>query len=675
MAAPKWIIFLLIALAVALLAPAGARADSASSLEVIGSSEPIEAELIRNVIQPAFAAAFPQFTFNYTGASPKTALSNAEQGTGGPSVLLLDSPALESPFVAGGFSDNGQPGNAVFTEDFVLAGTTGDPAEVATKAPHDIARAFADVAAAGVAGTAVFISRGGTVTAPFSTLAEHRIWSLVESSGLTPAGVVLCAVSEADGGGMTPIDPGVQASSGMPCPEGGSVSSDAPNWFEVNSDTETKKVTDTNACVPTSNGATHCYALTDHGTFDFLASAAAPASEVPNLTILARDNAASAPGGPEALLEYFHAYVINPAKPEETVNLQAAQDFLGVLTSPALQSRISSYLAEPGGGPFHATASPSVSASPSSASASAGQTLSVTGSLLNPEPGFPTLAGQPVMLERVTSTGPQALVSGLTNAAGQYTLAFTPPVSGSYEIATPPISQLEIVGLQPPFSDLLAPSVSAPFSETVNGAVALTKLSATKGKISLSGSVGPAAPDADAELVLLARPAASKGAFAPVAKQTLAAGQTAFTFGAALHAGAWTVEVSYQDGGLFTPAVSSAKTIDVPAAIGVAFKRVKIRGSSLTVSGALSSAPKSRGSTVRLLARKGARLADAGKAAAAHPKSHTFRLLAKVPVKRGHKTFSVSRKLARGFHYSLRLEYVLGGKVAARSAIRNITVR
>jgi ABC-type tungstate transport system permease subunit len=595
--AHKRILLLLLALAVALLAPAGARADSASSLEVVGSAEPVDAGLIRNVVQPAFEAAFPQYTFNYVGAAAGTAVFNAEAGTGGPSVLLLDSPALESPFVAGGYSYNEQPGSAVLSEDLVLAGTTGDPAGVMANAPHDVARAFADVAAAGVAGTAAFISRGGTTTAPFSTIEEHSIWNLVNKAGLTPAGVVLCTVSEADGGGMTPVDPNVQATSGMPCPDGGSVSTHLPDWYEIRNGNEGTKVSDANACVSIFNGATHCYVLTDRGTFDYLASGTDAEGTVPNLAILNRDNAASAPGGAEALVKYFHAYMINPAKPGEIVNLQAAQDFVGLLTSPTLQSRLSSYLAEPGGGPFAATASPFVSASPSSVSTDVGGTVSVTGDMLNAEPGFPSLAGQTVTLERVSSAGPQPVVSGLTNAAGQYMLAFTPPVSGSYEVATGPISQVEIAGLEPPFSDLLSPGISAPFSETVNPAPSMAK--------SIDVPVG----------------------------------------------------------------------VDVPAAIRVAFKRVTVHGGSLTVSGVLSSGPKFGGSSVRLLAKKGARLTIPGKTAATGGKSHTFRVLAKVPVKSGSKSFSVSRKLARGFHYSLRLEYVLGGRVVARSTIRNITVR
>lgn len=101
--------------------------------------------------------------------------------------------------------------------------------------------------------------------------------------------------------------------------------------------------------------------------------------------------------------------------------------------------------------------------------------MSVTGGLLNAEPGFPQLAGETVTLERLSSAGPQPVFSGLTNASGQYTLVFMPPVSGSYEVATGPISQVEIAGLEPPFSDLLSPGVSAPFSETVNGTASTVK--------------------------------------------------------------------------------------------------------------------------------------------------------------------------------------------------------
>src|SRR6202012_5683819 len=104
----------------------------------------------------------PQFTFKYVGVATGVAISDAESGSQGPSAMIVHAASLENQFVAGGYSYNNQYGNAIFTNDFVLAGPTGDPAGVGTNAPHNIAQAFADVATAGIAGKAQFISRGGT---------------------------------------------------------------------------------------------------------------------------------------------------------------------------------------------------------------------------------------------------------------------------------------------------------------------------------------------------------------------------------------------------------------------------------------------------------------------------------------------------------------------------------
>ena len=51
---------------------------------------------------------------------------------------------------------------------------------------------------------------------------------------------------------------------------------------------------------------------------------------------MTRDDATSAPGGQYALINYFHAYIINPAKPNEQINLPAAKDLLNLLTSPVV---------------------------------------------------------------------------------------------------------------------------------------------------------------------------------------------------------------------------------------------------------------------------------------------------------------------------------------------------
>ncbi len=167
-----------------LLAPSLASADTASTLSVVGTSDVSDSGLMQNLIQPAFSAAFPQFTFKYTGSATGTAINNAEAGSGGPSVLIVHAASLENQFVGGGFSYNNQYGNAIFRNDFVLAGPTADAtqANVASNAANNIAQGFADVAAAGVAGKATFFTRGGGTTAPGTVVAEHGYWALVNSA-------------------------------------------------------------------------------------------------------------------------------------------------------------------------------------------------------------------------------------------------------------------------------------------------------------------------------------------------------------------------------------------------------------------------------------------------------------------------------------------------------------
>src|SRR4029077_11681190 len=151
----------------------------------------------------------------------------------------------------------------------------------------------------------------------------------------------LCDVSAADGGGETPISPTVQATSGQACPDSGTVAgTDAPGWYIVNSGVnQATNVEAANSCTLGTSGANTCYVFTDRGTFDYLAAGtnSGGPSLVPNLTILARENSASAPGGADQLINYFHVYIITPNVAGETVNLTAAKDFVSFLTSPAFQ--------------------------------------------------------------------------------------------------------------------------------------------------------------------------------------------------------------------------------------------------------------------------------------------------------------------------------------------------
>ena len=91
--------------------------------------------------------------------------------------------SLENQFVASGFSYNNQYGNAIFTNDFVLAGPTGDPAGVARTPRTTSPRRSRTSRRPARNGNATFYTRGGTTTASGTTVEEHTIWALVNSSG------------------------------------------------------------------------------------------------------------------------------------------------------------------------------------------------------------------------------------------------------------------------------------------------------------------------------------------------------------------------------------------------------------------------------------------------------------------------------------------------------------
>ena len=215
------------------------------------------------------------------------------------------------------------------------------------------------------------------------------------------------------------------------------LSSHAPSWYQITGTSQASTVETTNNC----NGFKGCYTLTDRGTFDYLSSGTdTSAATITNLKIVTRNNSASAPGGQYELINYFHVYIINPSKPGETVNLPAAQDFVSFLTSPAFQSQLKTYLptTDPGGPPFVADASPNLTVSGLPKNYTAKKPLTVKGTLVNAEPGYPALASQSVFLDQIVAGQPLPVASAKTNSTGAYSIKYTPTSSGSYEVSTRP---------------------------------------------------------------------------------------------------------------------------------------------------------------------------------------------------------------------------------------------
>jgi tungstate transport system substrate-binding protein len=560
----------------ALLVPAGARADTSASLTVVGTSDVSDSGLVPNLIQPEFTKIYPQFTFKYIGTATGTAITDAETGSVGASALIVHAASLENQFVAGGYSYLGY-GNAIFTNDFVLAGPTGDPAGVGTAGANDIAQAFTAVAAAGINGggtpRATFVSRGGT---PGTTVQEHQIWQNVAGLANPPAGLLLCAVAAKSGGGDTPISAGQGVTAdGQPCPNSGALPTGAalPAWYVTTGLTQGPNVVAANACNGYPSGANSCYVFTDRGTYDFLTSGTDPAGSIPSLKIVTRGpQAASAPGGVNGLVNYFHAYIINPSMPGESVNLTAARDFVNFLTSPTFQAELKGYLAhtsDPAGPPFVADASPIITASGFPTVARGDRSVTVSGTVANAEPGYPAPAGKPVSIDEIEGGLPVPVGSGVTDSSGRFRISFTPVSSGSYEVTTPQISQIENPNLNPVFGDVLSPAATAPVTMTVQAELGHLKARVSGRRLRVTGSVAPGSGHLHATVTLLARRAGHRhAAFKKVASERLRTNAATFALTRRLRAGGWQVKVRFDDPRQVRSTTSRTLTVTVGAGGG-----------------------------------------------------------------------------------------------------------
>ncbi|GAC1608811.1 MAG: hypothetical protein NVS3B26_07290 [Mycobacteriales bacterium] len=411
-----------------------AWADDSATLTVVGTSDVFDSNLVQNVIKPGFEKAFAQYTLNYVSKGTGAAIAYAEAGTA--SALVVHAASLENQFVGQGYSLEPY-GRAIFYGDYVLVGPSGDPASVAANAPDDVVSAFERVASAGAAGTANFVSRGGT---PGTTVQEHAIWART-------TGVMTCDVSAANGGGASP------STSTGPCPS----SIPYPSWYHATGLTQAPNIENADSCNYSGGG---CYVLTDRGTFDYLTSTNA----VSNLKIVTQASPTTTADKANLLVNSFHAYAVNPAKfsgnAAAGINRVAATAFLNWITSPPAQAAVGAYLSSGGRPPFLPDAAPALSAGAIPRAVVAGTSVSVTGRLANVAPNTPPLANQPVtLLARAAQDGAStAVASTTTDAAGGFRFTVTPTRSATYTLSTGRLAQVEDASLSPSFADLLAPS-------------------------------------------------------------------------------------------------------------------------------------------------------------------------------------------------------------------------
>ncbi|MFT4263984.1 MAG: substrate-binding domain-containing protein [Nocardioides sp.] len=532
-----------IALLVSTVLTASPAHAATTTLTVVGTSDVYDSYLVQNVIKPGFEADHPEYTLNYVSKGTGAAIDYAKQGTA--AAMIVHAMSLENQFVADGYSYEPY-GRAIFWGDYVLAGPADDPAGVLSGGEHDIAAAFEKIAAAGAEDKAVFVSRGGT---PGTTVQEHAIWAMT-------SGVQTCNVTTADGGGTTP------STTTGDCPSIGSVSK--PDWYKATGKTQAPNIQDADVCnydQATDAGRNVCYVFTDRGTLQYLQGS----GSVTTMTTLTRDNDATARGSEAALVNTFHAYVVNPAKFTSSTNTDVvgATALLDWITSVKGQAAIGAYQQpDPS---FLPSARPEVTVTKPPATVRGGQKVTLTGSIANVVPGMPTLDGVPVHLISTPAAGPgitsTEVASAFTDASGNFTLSYVPRTSATLSVTTGAITKIEDADLEPDFGDQLQATSTTAGSVTVAAAVGLTKPKVSRHKITLRGAIAPPAGDAKGTVTIWAGKVGGR----LKARKSVKLGTGASAYKAVIHLprGRWKVRVVYADGMAVTPATSVTRRVRI----------------------------------------------------------------------------------------------------------------
>jgi tungstate transport system substrate-binding protein len=502
---------------------------SASTVLVQGTTDVRDAGLLGDVIEPGFHAAYPQYEMKYIAVGTGQAIANAKAGQG--DALIVHAPSQEKTFLEEGYSLEPR-GRAIFYSDYVIPGPLGDPAGVLAGAPHNAALAYELVAKAGAEGKANFVSRGdksGTNTQ------ELAIWKLtkVELNKL-----------------------------GEPGPKG---TEEDASWYHKGGGGQAETVLLAQQC-PFNGGG--CYEMTDRGTYNRLLAN----GSVTALQFVSQNNEASAPGGPNLLTNPFSVYAINPARlPGVSINVEGAKALIAYLTSEAFQAQLAGY--PPSTTPaFFADAHPRLTASPVSGSFAAEAPFTVVGSLANPLPGSPVMAGVPVSLQQAPfpkageAPAYTTIASATTTAAGNYSLPGAANREGLLRVEMPNTNaaypSLAITPLIA--SGGLTRTFAAVGSITVRSRIVLRKPQLRKRVVTLRGKLGPAITPASpgATLVVLGRLAGKHHKLHALRKVRPQPG-VSYKVSAKLKQGKWKLRVRYRDPSAIVRSTSRAVSVSV----------------------------------------------------------------------------------------------------------------
>jgi len=529
------------AMQTSLLAPSASAADPAPFV-LVGTSDVYDSNLVQTVLEPGFEKAYPQYDLQYVSRGTGAAIAYAQSGAA--SAMIVHAAALENQFVADGYSLE-KYGRAIFWGDFVLLGPADDPAGVLDgDSTFDIRHAFEKVAAAGEAGEANFVSRGGT---PGTTVQEHAIWA-------ETTGVDTCEVSAVNGGGTTP-----STTSGA-CQNPVAL----PDWYHSTGLTQAPNVLNGDVCNYDGGG---CYVFTDRGTFQYLQSTGA----INSLRILTRPDPSGDAALSNLLVNSFHAYGIDPeafSSPDVQINTKAATAFLNWITSPATQAAVGRFLSKETGGdpPFLPSAAPNLKiTSKLPAKIKPGKAITVTGALRNEVPGTPALANATVRLMArpyaAPGAAPRQVATARTNAAGRFSVSVKPRTSQIYSIKVDGITQIVNSDLNPVFGDLLQPTGAEAGATKVTGTPKVTRTVVKGKRVTLKGKLSPKVTGSKARVEVWAAKPGKK--LRKVRTVKLKNGATSFTATFKRGKGTWKYQVRYVNRGVIEPGTTATKRVRI----------------------------------------------------------------------------------------------------------------
>jgi hypothetical protein len=290
--------------------------------------------------------------------------------------------------------------------------------------------------------------------------------------------------------------------------------------------------------------------------------------------------------------------------------------------------------------------------------------LTVKGTLVNAEPGYPALASQTVNVDEIVGGVPLTVASGKTNSTGAYSIKFTPTSSGQYEASTGQISMIENATLSPVYGDILSPASTSPVKITVHGATSNFRVQSQGDKALVLGTVAPGNGHVKGTVTVFARAVGAKGAFRKVATDRLATSQGNFAISAPLAAGAWDVKVKFQDPKQGVVAATSRTvrvTVGPKPASSISLTSVRTRKGGFTLSGAATPSGES-GAKIELLRLNATPGAPA-----------RFTVFGSTNLGAGKNKVTFRAKVRRGT-WVLQLEYTRPGQAPSFSGLRTVTI-